>query len=223
MRKFFLFLFLIQSFSWANAEEFFGTVEAVHDGDTLRLTRENAKSIKVRLAGIDAPEIEQEYGLASKKSLRELVFRKKVKVTTKAVDDYGRLVAQLDVGPLNVNQEQVKRGMAWEFSRFQGDRKMAVLQREAQSAKRGLWAGQSIIQPAQWRKQHPPTVSGANRPAPAAPAPIVSAASTVCGKKYCSEMASCVEAQYYLAHCHIQTLDGDGDGKPCERLCAATK
>ena len=224
MSKFFIFLFLIQSFSWANAEEFFGTVEAVHDGDTLRLTRENAKSIKVRLAGIDAPEIEQEYGLASKKSLRELVFRKKVKVTTKAVDDYGRVVAQLDVGPLNVNQEQVKRGMAWEFSRFQGDRKMAALQREAQSAKRGLWAGQSIVQPSQWRKQHPPGVSRPNRPAPSAPSTTTArSASSVCGKKYCSEMDSCVEAQYYQAHCNIKTLDGDGDGKPCERLCAATK
>ena len=155
MRAFLLFLFLIQPFAWAKGEEFFGTVEVVVDGDTLWLTRDNAKSIKVRLAGIDAPEKEQEYGLASTKSLRELIFRKKVKVTTRAVDDYGRLVAQLDLGPVNVNQEQVRRGMAWEFSRFHGDLEMAALQREAQLAKRGLWAGQALPgAPARRAKRH---------------------------------------------------------------------
>ena len=238
MSAFLLFLFLVQPFAWANAEEFFGTVEAVLDGDTVMLARDNAKSIKVRLAGIDAPEKDQEYGLESKKSLRELVLRKMVKVTTKAVDDYGRLVAQLDVGHLNVNQEQVRRGMAWDFSRFQGNREMVALQREAQLAKRGLWAGKLIVQPAQWRKQHPPmfskptdnapstqsTISAPSaRPAQSGRAAPSGRAATVCGKKYCSEMASCLEAQYYQAHCHIKTLDGDGDGKPCERLCAATK
>ena len=67
MSAFLLFLFLIQPFASANAEEFFGTVEAVLDGDTVMLARGNAKSIKVRLAGIDAPEKDQEYGLESKK------------------------------------------------------------------------------------------------------------------------------------------------------------
>ncbi|MEO8342655.1 MAG: excalibur calcium-binding domain-containing protein [Gallionella sp.] len=44
---------------------------------------------------------------------------------------------------------------------------------------------------------------------------------TNCGnKKYCLEMASCDEAKYYFAQCGIRTLDGNGDGVPCEQLCA---
>lgn len=41
-----------------------------------------------------------------------------------------------------------------------------------------------------------------------------------CGKKrYCTEMLSCGEAQFYLQQCGLSRLDGDGDGIPCETLC----
>jgi hypothetical protein len=36
------------------------------------------------------------------------------------------------------------------------------------------------------------------------------------GKTYCSQMKSCDEAKYYLAHCPGVEIDGDGDGIPCE-------
>lgn len=37
------------------------------------------------------------------------------------------------------------------------------------------------------------------------------------GKKHCSQMTSCEEAKYYLAHCPDVKIDGDNDGVPCER------
>jgi len=36
------------------------------------------------------------------------------------------------------------------------------------------------------------------------------------GRKYCSQMKSCDEAKYFLAHCPDTRMDGDGDGIPCE-------
>jgi hypothetical protein len=40
------------------------------------------------------------------------------------------------------------------------------------------------------------------------------------GRKYCSQMASCAEARYFLATCPGVQMDGDGDGIPCEeQLC----
>jgi len=39
------------------------------------------------------------------------------------------------------------------------------------------------------------------------------------GKKTCREMDSCEEAKFYLNNCGVTTIDGDGDGIPCERLC----
>lgn len=41
-----------------------------------------------------------------------------------------------------------------------------------------------------------------------------------CGsKRTCGQMDSCEEARYYLTHCGLSRLDGDGDGTPCESLC----
>ncbi len=37
------------------------------------------------------------------------------------------------------------------------------------------------------------------------------------GKQHCSEMRSCAEATFYLNNCPGTVMDGDGDGKPCER------
>ncbi|MDD4950826.1 DNA/RNA non-specific endonuclease [Sulfuricurvum sp.] len=41
-----------------------------------------------------------------------------------------------------------------------------------------------------------------------------------CGTKHtCKEMTSCEEATFYFTQCHEAHLDGDGDGKPCNKLC----
>jgi len=37
------------------------------------------------------------------------------------------------------------------------------------------------------------------------------------GRVYCSQMTSCDEAKYFLAHCSGVKMDGDNDGIPCER------
>ena len=96
----------------AQAADFAGKVIAVPDGDTLLVLR-GWKPVKVRLAGIDAPEKAQPYGIASQQSLAELVMNKQIGVVSRAVDDYGRLVATVSIGEINVNREQVKPRIAW--------------------------------------------------------------------------------------------------------------
>lgn len=39
------------------------------------------------------------------------------------------------------------------------------------------------------------------------------------GKIHCSQMSSCEEASFYLRNCPGVKIDGDGDGRPCERQC----
>jgi cold shock CspA family protein len=36
------------------------------------------------------------------------------------------------------------------------------------------------------------------------------------GRTHCSEMTSCAEATYFIEHCPGTTMDGNGDGIPCE-------
>ncbi len=37
------------------------------------------------------------------------------------------------------------------------------------------------------------------------------------GRKYCSQMTSCAEANYFLSNCAGVKMDGDGNGIPCEK------
>ncbi|MBS0447720.1 MAG: excalibur calcium-binding domain-containing protein [Proteobacteria bacterium] len=37
------------------------------------------------------------------------------------------------------------------------------------------------------------------------------------GRTYCSQMRSCAEAKYFLAHCPGVKMDGDRNGIPCEQ------
>ncbi len=210
---------LLVSGGLAEAADFSGKVVAVLDGDTLLVLR-SGNPVKVRLAEVDAPEKAQPYGTASQKSLADMVMGKQIRVASRAVDDYGRLVATVHINGINVNHEQVRRGLAWEYSRFHSNRELMALQREAQQARRGLWAGEEIVEPSQWRKQHPGTMQphGDASPVPASNA----APGALCGSKtHCSQMSSCEEAMHYLTQCGIKTLDGNGDGVPCEKLCAA--
>ena len=192
--------------SSVQAGDFTGKVIAVMDGDTVMLLQ-GGKPVKVRLAEIDAPEKAQPYGMASRDSLNSLVNGKEIRVESRAIDDYGRMVAILSVDGLNINQEQVRRGMAWEYSRFHSNHLVVALQREAQLAKRGLWAGDEIIEPTQWRKEHPSDWTAAVQK------------DTACAKTQCAQVTSCEEAMDYLSRCGTRSLDGDKDGTPCEQLC----
>jgi endonuclease YncB( thermonuclease family) len=218
-----LLVALLMAAGAVQAGIFTARVIAVLDGDTLLVTR-GEKPVKLRMAEIDAPEVghagkggqspnsqkAQPYGEASQKSLADMVMGRQVQVESRAVDDYGRIVAVVSIDGLDVNREQVRRGLAWEYSRFHSNKEMLALQREAQLARRGLWAGEDIVEPSQWRKRHP-----------FAPTASVPSKEPGCGKTRCSQMASCADAKRYYERCGSRPLDGDRDGKPCEKLCAA--
>jgi len=214
-----LLLLLGCTVATAQAGQFTAKVIAVLDGDTVMIVRTSGQSVKVRLADIDAPEKEQQGGMASKSSLSELVLHKQVSLNTQAVDIYGRLVAQLAVDGKSVNEEQVRRGMAWERSNYHSNKAYIALQNEAQQAKRGLWAGTEIMEPAQWRKLHaadtPPSM-----PKDATVSSVNAYGDYTCGsKRHCSQMRSCDEAYFYLSQCGVKSLDSNRDGVPCGKLC----
>jgi endonuclease YncB( thermonuclease family) len=199
-----------------SAETFTATVIAVLDGDTV-IVQQGPKKTTVRLAGIDAPEKAQPWGSESRGALTKMVLRKEVRVTTKTVDDYGRVVALLETSgakgaeQINVNEAQIRSGMAWEYSRYHGDAALVALQTEAQRARLGLWRQVNPQPPWEFRKGH------ASGPAPAQSNPGCG------GKRYCSQMVSCEEATFYLKQCGNKKLDKNGDGVPCENLCKSPK
>lgn len=213
-----------------STQNFAAKVIAVLDGDTVLILRKGdgvtgqppvsslrARTnslMKIRLAEIDAPEKAQAFGPASRNTLAEMVLRKQVWVNTLAVDKYGRDIAQLKVNGLSVNEEMVRRGMAWEYSHYHSDRRYIALQQEARQAGRGLWAQNDPMPPWQWRKQHAVETDAS---------PVLSPRDYSCGTKHhCSQMRSCDEAYYYLTVCGVKDLNPGGDGVPCQKLCAGS-
>jgi endonuclease YncB( thermonuclease family) len=224
-----LSLILLLVCNIAQGAEFSASVIAVLDGDTL-LVQAGPFQAKVRLVNIDAPEKAQPFGDKALASLQSLVGGKEVQIESRAADQYGRTLALVSVGGMNVNQEQVRRGMAWAYSRSREAKSYVALQGEAQLARRGLWQQADPVMPSRWRKLHPLDASMHAQPKkPSARGGSQSAnhkqfAALTCGKKrYCSQMATCDEAHYYLTVCSETRPDPDGDGVPCESLCVGMK
>ena len=218
--------FLLFVLANACADEFEARVIMVMDGDTLLVLRDGAKT-KIRMANIDAPEKDQAFGMQSRQSLLEMVQKKQVHISSQAVDQYGRVVGLVSVDGRNVNEEQVRRGMAWEYSHYHSDRRYLALQSDAQQAQRGLWTQGKPLAPWQWRKTHPsvkPDLAQVhNNPIGVPPVAHV-VYDAACGqKKHCSQMNSCDEANFYLARCGVKSLDRNKDGVPCEALCTESK
>jgi len=207
------------------AEIFSAKVIVVMDGDTVMVLRDGKKT-KIRLANIDAPEKDQAFGKQSRDSLREMIGKKQVQIDSKAVDQYGRLVGLISLDGHNINQEQVQRGLAWEYSHYHSDQTYIRLQNEAQRARRGLWTQANPQAPWQWRKSHlsPKSVPKSHRDTLVNQASPVMLYDMECGgKTRCAQMVSCDEANFYFSRCGVGTLDGNYDGQPCERLCGTQR
>ncbi|WP_325198572.1 thermonuclease family protein [Kingella oralis] len=91
-------------------------VVAISDGDTLTCLTDAKRQLKVRLHAIDAPEKKQAFGQQAKKHLSDLVYNQTVTLNITDTDRYGRTVADIQLGSLNVNQQMVKDGYAWGVS-----------------------------------------------------------------------------------------------------------
>ncbi|MDB6135718.1 MAG: hypothetical protein JWM59_3961 [Verrucomicrobiales bacterium] len=75
-----------------------GKVVSVHDGDTITVyPGNNEPQIKVRLAGINAPELEQAYSADCKATLSAMVFGKPVELPRTSKDRYGWTIATVIV------------------------------------------------------------------------------------------------------------------------------
>ena len=95
----------------ADPQEFEASVISIHDGDTMRVRRNNdGRYFKLRLFAIDAPEILQQSGVESRDSLRSLVGTNDVKVRTTGAVTYGCHLARVYVDGNYLNEIEVADG-----------------------------------------------------------------------------------------------------------------
>ncbi len=124
----------------------------VVDGDTIR-AEANGKEIKVRLIEIDAPEMNQPFGVQSKIFLNRLLNKKNVTLISQGEDRYGRTLGEIYADGENANKLMIRSGFAWVYDRYAKDSSLYDYQDQARAKSLGLWKAKDPIAPWVWRKQ----------------------------------------------------------------------
>lgn len=116
------------------------------DGDTCTTDT----GVRVRLAEIDAPEIDQPYGTAACDVICDMGCGRDVEIEPRGTS-YDCIVGLIRVGGVDTSEAMVRAGAAWDYVRYDSDPAMPGLQAEARSAGRGLWADPNAVPPWEWR------------------------------------------------------------------------
>lgn len=161
MKRVILFFLLVGMFgvcpSWALDKRtpvyFEGYVLSVRDGDTMTVATGD-REVKVRLYGVDSPELKQPFGQEAQEFTMSKALRKRVFVRQVSVDRYGRVVGDVTIpGYMTLSQALVHAGLAWWYPAYaRGDLLLESLEQEARAMKLGLWQESQPVAPWLWRQ-----------------------------------------------------------------------
>ncbi len=140
------------------------------DGDTVWAEDAHGTKLRIRLVGIDAPEVGhprkqggrtpgQPWGEEAGRVLADLVLKQPVEVEVFGRDRYKRILAVVRHGTTNVNELLVRSGLAWVYRGGRNDapaemqRRLEAAEEDARQAKRGLWADPNPEPPWAFRRR----------------------------------------------------------------------
>lgn len=132
----------------------------VYDGDTIRVRSWRHGTFRVRIAFMDAPEGEQEFGEKSAEFLRSLVWGRRVLLKVHDLDYYGRFVAQVFVNGEDAGLRLIAEGLAYVYRPYLKKLNPDAVseywsaQRRARSARLGVWSSPRSERPWDWRARH---------------------------------------------------------------------
>lgn len=149
MKKILLILFTIIISTLSLGFE--GYVVKVSDGDSF-IIKSQGKKIRVRMYGIDAPELKQKYGKDSKRYLEDMILGKKVELKVLYEDKYRRKIARVYYKNKEINIEMLRSGHAWFYeyhAKKEKDYRRAY--EEARKERRGVWKDKNPENPREFR------------------------------------------------------------------------
>jgi endonuclease YncB( thermonuclease family) len=123
----------------------------VHDGDTITALDEGNTQHRIRLQGIDAPELGQPFGRVARDRLAALAKGKTATVHASGKDRYGRVLATVEVEHDDLGRRLVAEGLAWHYTRYSDDAGLTAAERDARAAGSGLWSDREPVPPWEWR------------------------------------------------------------------------
>lgn len=135
-----------------NGRSIEGVITTVVDGDTFRIKTADGDHEMIRLAAVDAPEMNQPFGVKARGALRKIVGKK---IRGRAIgNDHGRVVAvvKLEGDKLTIQHRLVRAGFAWHATEQSNSGRLAAAESKARTARKGLWANPDAIAPWIWRR-----------------------------------------------------------------------
>lgn len=147
----------------------------VTDGDSLWARPvAGGRRVKLRLEGIDAPEICQTYGRQAREALQQLVLNQAVTVQVRAHDRWGRGIARVRRASDGADVAERLAAAGWAWSDDWGWRTgpYAAQAEQARRERRGLFAQAGAQRPRDFRKAHGPCSAAGRRQAGATPGRI---------------------------------------------------
>ena len=134
-------------------------VLSVPDGDTLEVRQSNGKVDRLRLYGVDAPELKQHGGKEARAFAESLLYAGSVSPDVRERDQYGRSIAVLHLADGRiVNEEMVRAGHAWVYRNYCREsfcNQWISLEKQAKSQNLGVWRQNNPTPPWKWRKDNP--------------------------------------------------------------------
>lgn len=144
-------------------EVFAAAITNVVDADSLEF-RVVWHTYNARLVGIDGPEYLQQYGVEAFQRLHALAYSSRdVQVERVGFDKFNRMLVRVTVGGRDLALELLESGCAWHVVAYstqipQHAERYAQAALRAREARRGLWADDNPMHPAQFRaKRRAPT------------------------------------------------------------------
>lgn len=137
INKFFILLVFANAVSIAFSQEN-AKVIRVKDGDTYVLLSQNNKHT-VRLLNVDAPELNQNWGLQAHRKVKELILGKDVRFETIKKDKYGRELASIYLNGQRLDSTLIVNGWAWHYVNYNQNENLESLMHLAKENGSGLW------------------------------------------------------------------------------------
>ncbi|XP_047068849.1 paramyosin-like [Lolium rigidum] len=114
-----------------------------------------SQKYRIRMRGIDAPELEMEHGDEARNELVKLIAGKCVTINVYGTDQYGRYLGDIYCDGIFIQEEMLKRGFAWYFKTGETRTELARWEKEAREARQGLWSSDNPQKPWEWKRDHP--------------------------------------------------------------------
>ena len=138
--------------SEVKAASLYGKVIEVNSGDVITIFNLN-RPVRIKLLGVDAPEMDQTFGDVAKKHLADLVYDKSVLVEYAGIAGDHSLNGRVLLEGTDIGAQMIRDGAAWVDPNNQ--HRLSVTDREvyqqseqaARSERRGLWEEENPVAP----------------------------------------------------------------------------